>query len=122
MPRRLPDFPTSTVILIKEAQAARVAEHSQAVLARSHSHTSQPSNQKERQMHKGLFDDCEGPIRGLRLPLNAWNVLDQKNITTLTQLTAIADRVERLPGIGAKTALAIRVELGRIALLDARSP
>jgi Holliday junction resolvasome RuvABC DNA-binding subunit len=37
------------------------------------------------------------------------------------QLTAIADRIERFPGIGAKTALAIRVELGRIALLEAQS-
>jgi DNA-directed RNA polymerase alpha subunit len=122
MPRRLPDFPTSTVILIKEAQAARVADHNRAVLARSHSLPSQSSNREEKQMHKGLFDDCEGPIRGLRLPLNAWNVLDRENITTIAQLTAIADRIERLPGIGAKTALAIRVELGRIALLDAQSP
>jgi DNA-directed RNA polymerase alpha subunit len=120
MPRRLPDFPTSTVILIKEAQAARVAEHNRAVLARTL--PSQSSNREEKQMHKGLFDDCEGPIRGLRLPLNAWNVLDRENITTIAQLTAIADRIERLPGIGAKTALAIRVELGRIALLDAQSP
>jgi hypothetical protein len=73
-------------------------------------------------MHKGLYEDCEGPIRGLRLPLNAWNVLDRENIATLPQLVAIADRVERLPGIGAKTALAIRVELGRIALLGTQSP
>jgi hypothetical protein len=48
--------------------------------------------------------------------------LDRENITTLPQLTAIADRIERLPGIGAKTALAIRAELGRLALLDAQSP
>jgi Holliday junction resolvasome RuvABC DNA-binding subunit len=56
------------------------------------------------------------------LPLNAWNVLHRENITTLPQLIAIADQIERFPGVGAKTALAIRVELGRIALLDARSP
>ena len=73
-------------------------------------------------MLKGLFDECEGPIRGLRLPLNAWNVLHRENITTLPQLTAIADRIDRLPSIGLKTALAIRVELGRIALLGAQSP
>ena len=73
-------------------------------------------------MLNGPFDDCEGPIRDLRLPLNAWNVLDREDITTLAQLTAIADRIERLPGVGAKTALAIRVELGRVALLDAQSP
>jgi hypothetical protein len=75
-----------------------------------------------KQMLKGLYEDCEGPIRGRRLPLNTWNALHRENITTLSQLTAIADRVERLPGIGAKPALAIRVELGRIALLDAQSP
>ncbi len=119
MPRRLPDFATSTVILIKEAQAARVADNRAAL---AHSLPSQSSNREEKQMHKGLFEDCEGPIRGLRLPLNAWNVLDRENITTIAKLTAIADRIERLPGIGAKTALAIRVELGRIALLDAQSP
>jgi hypothetical protein len=82
----------------------------------------QSSNRKEKQMLKGLFEVCEGPIRGLRLPLNAWIVLDRENITTLPQLTAIADRIERLPGIGGKTALAIRAELGRLALLDAQSP
>jgi hypothetical protein len=74
---------------------------------------------KVKWMHKGLYEDCEGPIRGLRLPLNAWIVLDRENITTLPQLTAIADRIERLSGIGAKTAQAIRDELGRLALLDA---
>ena len=72
-------------------------------------------------MHKGLFEDCEGPIRGLLLPLNAWNALDRENIATLAQLIAIADQVERLPGIGVKTARAIRGELARIALLDART-
>jgi len=110
------------MILIKKVQAARVAEHNRAVYSRDHAPMSQTSNQKEKQMHKGLFEDCEGPIRGLRLPLNAWNALDRENITTLAQLVAIADRVERLPGIGVKTALAIRIELGRIALLDAQSP
>jgi DNA-directed RNA polymerase alpha subunit len=79
-------------------------------------------NGRGKRMSKGLFEDCEGPIRGLRLPLNAWNALDRENITTLSQLIAIADRVERLPGIGAKTALAIRGELARIALPDAQSP
>jgi endonuclease III len=45
--------------------------------------------------------------------------LSTQNITTLPQLTAIADRIERLPGVGRKTALALRAELGRIALPDA---
>ncbi|WP_201836183.1 hypothetical protein [Microvirga zambiensis] len=110
------------MILIKEVQAARVAEDNRAVYSCDHAPMSQTSNQKEKQMHKGLFEDCDGPIRGLRLPLNAWNSLDRENITTLAQLVAIADRVERLLGIGVKTALAIRIELGRIALLDAQSP
>jgi DNA-directed RNA polymerase alpha subunit len=105
--------------LIEEAQAARVAAHIRAVLARIQSHTNLPWNRREKQMLKGLYEDCEGPIRGLRLPLNAWNVLHRENIATLPQLTAIADRIETLPGIGAKTVLAIKAELGRIALLDA---
>jgi DNA-directed RNA polymerase alpha subunit len=107
--------------LIKDAQAARVAAHIQVVLSRFKSHVNPSSNRKVEQMRKGIFEDCEGPIRGLRLPLNAWNVLHRENITTLPQLTAIADRIERFPGIGAKTALAIRVELGRLALLEAQS-
>jgi hypothetical protein len=107
--------------LIEEAQAARVAAHIRAVLARFKSHMNQPSNRKVKQMLKALYEDCEGPIRGLRLPLNAWNVLHRENITTLPQLIAMADRIERFPGVGAKTARAIRVELGRIALLGAQS-
>jgi len=75
-----------------------------------------------KQLDKGLFEICAGPIRGLRLPLNAWNVLYRERITTIEQLRAQADRIHWLPGIGAKTALAIRVELGRIALLEAQSP
>jgi len=35
MSRRLPDVPTSPVILIKEAQVTRVTEHNRTVLARS---------------------------------------------------------------------------------------
>lgn len=72
-------------------------------------------------MHKGLFEDCEGPIRGLRLPLNAWNALHREGVTTIDQLRAMADKIHTLPGIGAKTALAIRVELGRVARLEAQS-
>ena len=122
MPHRPPDFPSSPATLIEEAQAARVAAHIRAVFTRFKSHMNQSSNRKMNQMDKGHYEDCEGPIRGLRLPLNAWNVLDREKITTLAQLTAIVDGIERLPGIGAKTALAIRVELGRIALLGAQSP
>src|SRR3954470_5581222 len=122
MPHRPPDFPTSTATLIEDAQSARVAAHIRAALARFKSHMNQSSNRKVKQMLKALYEDCEGPIRGLRLPLNAWNVLHRENITTLPQFTAIADRIERLPGIGPKTALVIRVELGRIALLDAPPP
>ena len=118
MPHLPPDFPTSTATWIEGVQTAQVAAHIRAVLARFQSYMNQ-SNVK--QMHKGLYEDWERPIRGLHLPLNAWKVLDRENITTLAQLVAIALRVERLPGIGAKTALAIQVELGRIALHDAQS-
>jgi hypothetical protein len=54
-----------------------------------------------------------GPIRGLRLPLIVWNTLRDEGITTLDQLRAIADQLERLPGIGSKMARVTRDELAR---------
>ena len=73
-------------------------------------------------MNEGFFDDCEGPIWGLRLPLNAWNALQTGGITTLDQLRVVADRIQGLPGIGPTMALTIKVELGRVALLEAVPP
>ena len=118
----LPDPPIAIEILVAEAQAARVGAHIWVVISRYKSHVNQSSNRKVTQMHKGLFEDCEGAIRGLRLPLNAWDALHREGITTVDQLRAKADQIHRLPGIGPKTALAIRVELGRVALLEAQSP
>jgi predicted flap endonuclease-1-like 5' DNA nuclease len=57
----------------------------------------------------------EGPIRGLRLPLAAWNSLHDEGITTIDQLRAVADRLERMVGIGSKTAQVIRAELTRVS-------
>lgn len=122
MPHRPPDFPTSAATLIEEAQAARVAAHVRVVFSHFKSYVNQSSNPKVEQMHKGLFDDCEGPIQGLWLPRNAWNALQMEGVTTIDQLRAMADQIHTLPGIGAKTALAVRVELGRVALLAAQSP
>ena len=116
-----PNSPIDIAILIKDAQAARITAHIPVIVSQLKSHVNLSSNREANEMHKGLFDDCEGPIRGLRLPLNAWVVLERENITTLPQLTAIADRIERFPGIEATTALAIRVELSRVDLLEARS-
>ena len=60
------------------------------------------------------YDDrLEGPIRGLRLPLAVWNVLIEEGINTLEQLKAVADRLERFPGIGVKMARLVREELAR---------
>jgi hypothetical protein len=118
----LPDPPIAIEILIEEAQAARVAAHIRVVLSRFKSHVNQHQIGKAKQMHEGFFEDCRGPIRGLRLPLDAWNALQRQGITTIDQLRAMADRIHWLPGIGSKTALAIRVELGRVALLEAQSP
>jgi Holliday junction resolvasome RuvABC DNA-binding subunit len=59
---------------------------------------------------------CKGPIPGLRLPQQAWTVLERDNITTLDQLTAAADRIERVPGVGPKMAETIRAELARVAV------
>jgi DNA-directed RNA polymerase alpha subunit len=59
-----------------------------------------------------------GPIEGLRLPARAWTALRRENITTLDRLRAVADRLDRLEGIGAKTAQTIRVELARMAAYE----
>ncbi len=54
-----------------------------------------------------------GPIRGLHLPLAVWNTLRDEGITTIKHLRAVADQLERLPGIGVKLGRIIREELGR---------
>jgi hypothetical protein len=54
---------------------------------------------------------CEGPIPGLRLSTRAWKALQWENITTLDQLRAAADQLERFDRIGPKTAQIIRAEL-----------
>jgi hypothetical protein len=54
-----------------------------------------------------------GPIEGLRLPPRAWAVLRRENITTIDQLRAVADRLQRFDGVGFRTALAIREEIAR---------
>ncbi len=63
----------------------------------------------------------EGPIRGLRLPLIVWKSLEDDGITTLNQLRAVADRLERLPGIGPKTAQVVRKELARVSASEGHS-
>jgi DNA-directed RNA polymerase alpha subunit len=55
-----------------------------------------------------------GPIKGLRLPLIAWNRLKAEGITTLDQLKAVADELEYLNRVGPKTARTIREELSRL--------
>jgi hypothetical protein len=57
-----------------------------------------------------------GHIRELRLPPKAWYVLRRENITTMSKLRAVADRLERVDGIGSKLAQAIRAELTRATL------
>jgi hypothetical protein len=62
------------------------------------------------------FDDrWGGPIRGLRLPLNAWTSLKDEGITTIDQLKVVADQLEQVPGIGMKTARIIRDEITRVS-------
>jgi endonuclease III len=56
----------------------------------------------------------DGPINGLRLPRSAWKALRQANISTLEQLKVGIDRIERLEGIGPKTAQLIREEILRL--------
>jgi endonuclease III len=65
-------------------------------------------------MPQGKWERFGGPIRGLRLPLNAWDALRQEGITTIGQLRDVEADLEKLPGIGPKTAKLIREELVRI--------
>ena len=58
-----------------------------------------------------------GHIRGLHLPQNAWQTLQNAGIRTLDELKAVVVRIEQLPGVGPKTAQVIRAELDRVALL-----
>ena len=61
-----------------------------------------------------------GPIRGLRLPQNAWQALQALQnaaIGTLDELKAVAVRIEQLPGVGPRMAQMIRTELDRVAPL-----
>jgi len=60
----------------------------------------------------------DGPIHGLRLPQHAWVGLRKHGITTLDQLKAMADRLERLERIGPKTAHVVRAELARLVTLS----
>lgn len=62
--------------------------------------------------------DCvSGPITGLHLPRHAWHGLRKHGIMTVAQLKAVADRLERLEGMGPKTARVVREELARIEFL-----
>ena len=61
-----------------------------------------------------FYEACKGPIDGLSLPHNAWEVLRRENIETLDQLKAVVDRLEQFEGIGPKTARVIRRELARV--------
>jgi hypothetical protein len=54
-----------------------------------------------------------GLTKDLRLPPRAWYVLRRENITTMSKLRAVADRLERFDGIETNLVQAIRVELTR---------
>jgi hypothetical protein len=69
-------------------------------------------------MPNGFHGSCEGPIGGLHLPQSVWNVLQRENILTFDQLKAVADRIERLPGIEPKMLLVVRDEITRVAALN----
>jgi hypothetical protein len=46
-------------------------------------------------MSQSKWERFEGPIRGLRLPLNAWDALRGESITTIGQLRAVAGQPPR---------------------------
>jgi DNA-directed RNA polymerase alpha subunit len=62
-----------------------------------------------------FYDTCAGPIRGLYLPVIAWEVLGRENIQTIDQLRADADRLEQFDGIGSRMAQVIRQALVHVA-------
>ena len=62
----------------------------------------------------------KGPIRELRLTHAAWEALREEGITTLDQLRTVANQLEKLPGIGPKTARHIREELALVTQLEER--
>jgi hypothetical protein len=67
-------------------------------------------------MTNPYLEDCNGPIPEVRLPYYVWRVLAERKITTIDQLRAGADQIERvMPGIGTRAAKAIRAELARVA-------
>jgi hypothetical protein len=66
------------------------------------------------------WDRIGGPIRGLRLPFQAWEALREEGITTLDRLRTMADQIHTLPGIGPKTAQLIREELARVTPSEGR--
>lgn len=63
-----------------------------------------------------------GPIRGLRLPLTVWNVLSDEGITSIEQLRAVANQLEKLPRIGVKLAQMTREELARLSGQEKEPP
>jgi hypothetical protein len=71
-------------------------------------------------MPNPLNDGWGGPIRGLHLhlPLTVWSSLRDEGVTTIDELRVVADQLERLPGIGTKTARLIRDELARASALE----
>ena len=65
-------------------------------------------------MKNAFYCRYTGPIRGLHLPLKTWHVLRRQDITTMGELQAAADRVQRFEGIGPKTARLIQDEIARV--------
>ena len=66
--------------------------------------------------------NCRGLIAGLVLPPRAWYVLRRENVTTLSKLRAVADRLEQFRSMGPATARTIRAELARVASAREESP
>ncbi len=62
-----------------------------------------------------FYDTCSGPIRGLYLPVGAWDVLHRENIETLDQLRTSADQLEQFNGITVRMAQVIRQALAQVA-------
>ena len=88
----------------------QVTAHIRSVLSQLKSR----SPPEARRMKNAFYRRYTGPIGGLHLPLKTWHVLRRQAITTMDELQAAADRVQRFEGIGPKTARLIRDEIARV--------
>jgi hypothetical protein len=66
-------------------------------------------------MSQGRSQNRDDPFGGLLLPVSAWKVLEDAQITSLRQLKALAPLLDQIRGIDPETAEIIKDQLDRLA-------